>query len=46
MHIYTWASMVAESVKNLPGEGNSYQLQYSGLENFALPKVFVHYLSV
>ena len=46
---YSWASLVAQLVKNLPtmqetwvrslgyedfpGEGNSYPLQYSGLEN-------------
>ena len=46
---YSWASLVAQLVKNLPavqgawvqslgwedspGEGNSYSLQYSGLEN-------------
>ena len=41
---YSWASLVAQTVKNLPatwetwiwspGEGNGYPLQYSGLENF------------
>ena len=41
---FSWASLVAQTVKNLPatwetwiwspGEGNGYPLQYSGLENF------------
>ena len=43
--LFTWASLVAKLVKNVgdlgsipglgrfPGEGNSYPLQYSGLEN-------------
>ena len=40
---YSWASLVAQLVKNLPGfnswvgktpgEGKGYRLQYSGLEN-------------
>ena len=32
---YSWASLMAQLVKNLPamGEGKGYLLQYSGLEN-------------
>ena len=42
-HQYSWASFMAQLIKNLPamqetrvlspGEGNGYPLQYSGLEN-------------